>query len=268
MVPRIGATLSAVAERRRLSQSERDTLKVTILGCSAGMPTAGRASAGYLVRAQGATVLLDAGPGVATALTKHVAATELDAIFISHLHTDHVYDLLPIGKMLVGAMTTLDLATGQAAFSPGRRIPLIVPRGARDVLVRLSSLFPVLTQPWLDRPFDLAFDIIEHAPDLRIKVGNLVLTVAELQHVATNYAVRLDDGERSLVYSGDTGVTEALPELAAGAGALLVENTLTDTEQGSHGHLSTADAARAAAQAQVSQLILTHYVETQTATAD
>src|SRR5690625_1200443 len=141
------------------------------------MPNAGRPSSGYLVESSDVRILLDAGPGVATALTKHIRATELDAVFISHFHSDHVHDLLPIGKMLMSAMTSFDPATGEVAFTQGRRIPLIVPTGARDTLEKFAALFPVTTQPWLDQPLDLAFDIVAHDPayDRAVRGGQTTL---------------------------------------------------------------------------------------------
>src|SRR5690625_3394139 len=162
------------------------------------MPNAGRPSSGYLVESSDVRILLDAGPGVATALTKHIRATELDAVFISHFHSDHVHDLLPIGKMLMSAMTSFDPATGEVGFAQGRRIPLIVPAGAAETLERFAALFPVTTQPWLDQPFSLAFDIVEHDPAYDLEVGGVRISLTELRHVATNHAIRLDDGRHQI----------------------------------------------------------------------
>ncbi|HLS49491.1 MAG TPA: MBL fold metallo-hydrolase, partial [Actinomycetaceae bacterium] len=187
-----------------------------------------------------------------------------DAVFISHFHSDHVHDLLPIGKMLMSAMTSFDPATGEVGFAQGRRIPLIVPAGAAETLERFAALFPVTTQPWLDQPFSLAFDIVEHDPAYDLEIGGVRISLTELRHVATNHAIRLDDGRHSLVYSGDTGPTPALADFARDADALLVENTLIDSDRSEHGHLSTAEAARAAAEAGVGRLILTHYLNTPT----
>ena len=43
-------------------------MRVTILGCRSGMPADGQPSSGYLVATSRAAVLLDCGPGIATAL--------------------------------------------------------------------------------------------------------------------------------------------------------------------------------------------------------
>lgn len=70
-------------------------------GAAAGMPSDGQASSGYLVTADGVSLLLDCGPGVATALSAH-PDDDLSAVLVSHLHLDHCYDLLPAGKALLG----------------------------------------------------------------------------------------------------------------------------------------------------------------------
>ena len=68
-------------------------MELLVLGCQAGMPADGWPSSGYLVTTPTSRVLLDCGPGVATALSSHGSAGSLDAIVISHLHPDHCVDL-------------------------------------------------------------------------------------------------------------------------------------------------------------------------------
>src|ERR1700745_1609327 len=76
-------------------------MRVTILGCRSGMPADGQPSSGYLVTDGDAAILLDCGPVVATALTAVTAPHELSAVIVTHLHLDHCYDLLPLGKSLL-----------------------------------------------------------------------------------------------------------------------------------------------------------------------
>lgn len=234
-------------------------VQLTILGCRAGMPAAGQASSGYLVRSGETNILLDAGPGIAAALSRHLGAHRLSAVFISHLHTDHLYDLVPIGKSILAARTSYDHSTGLARLEDAPKIPLFVPAGGREKLDLLSSVFPVTTQPWLDKPFELAFDVVEYSADQTFRTGDVTVSLAELRHVATSCGIRLEAGGKSLVYTGDTGVTEALVSLASTAGTLLAESTLDETDPGPHGHMSSGDAGRAAAAAGVGQLILTHF---------
>ena len=67
-------------------------------------------------------------------------------------------------------------------------------------------------------------------------------------------------GDRILAYSGDSGPSEALAELARDADLLLTEATLeNDGYDGpDRGHLSPAEADRAATQARALRVLLTH----------
>lgn len=227
------------------------------------MPKDGQASSGYLVEFGGARIMLDAGPGTALNLSRHLGDRRLDGVFISHLHTDHLLDVLPIGKMLLNRRLRADLNTGRAEIDESvPLVPLLVPAGARAVLDRYAALFPVTTHPVLDRAFELAFDVREYEPGEVCRLGELSLRFALLKHAAADCGVRVEAGGRSLVYTGDTGVTPALPELAEGADLLLSECTLRETDNTGHGHLSSRDAGYAAREAGVGALVLTHFAGT------
>lgn len=239
-------------------------MNVTILGCRSGMPAQGQASSGYLISAGTETaptrILLDCGPGVATSLSGIVEPNTLDAVVITHVHLDHCYDLLPIGKSLLTAGLRYP-AAGQPPQTEVRipRLPLYVPAGSAALFDRLAALFPVTTAPALDRAFELAFDVHEYAPGESFTVGDTEIHLELLAHAAPNCGVRVSSPEGILVYTGDTGRTPALRELAVGADMLLAECTLSASDDGPHGHLCAEDAAEAAADAAVGQLVLTHF---------
>ncbi|QYF73163.1 MBL fold metallo-hydrolase [Cryobacterium sp. PAMC25264] len=238
-------------------------MQLTPLGVLAGMPSSGQGSSGYLVQTSASSLLLDAGPGTALTLSSHLDDRPLDAVFISHQHSDHIYDLLPLGKMLLGRRLHRDERTGELTVNEAvAAVPLFVPRGALAALVTLAQLFPVTTHPLLDRSFDLAFDVHEYEPGETHTVNDLALRFELLQHVTPNCGIRVEAGDDSLVYTGDTGVTDALPALAEGAGTLLSESTLRETDRSGHGHLTATEAADAARAAGVAELVLTHFSST------
>lgn len=224
------------------------------------MPADGQASSGYLVATGAATVLLDCGPGVATALGAVAAPDELSAVIVTHLHLDHCYDLLPVGKSLLsrGLRYPRDGEAPQD-WAEIDAVPLHVPGGSGQRLRQLAALFPVTTAPVLDRAFDLAFDVREYSPGARFTVGDMRISLHELRHSAPNCGVRIESPSGCLAYTGDTGVTPGLLTLAAGADLLLAEATLTTTDHGPHGHLSAQDAAQVAQCAGVRTLVLTHF---------
>lgn len=190
-------------------------------------------------------MLLDCGPGVATALSGSGGARALTAVAVTHLHLDHCYDLLPVGKAPL--------------YAGVEGVPLFVPEGARAVLERLAALFPVVSTPRLDRAFESAFDVREYRPGATVEVGDCELRFHKLRHVVPNCGVRVTAPTGILAYPGDTGVTSALGPLAGGADLLLAEATLDEPDRGDHGHLCAADAGRVAGAAGVGQLVLTQY---------
>ncbi len=242
-------------------------MHLTVLGCRAGMPADGQASSGYLVETDRTRLLLDCGPGVATALSAVAPLSGLDAIVISHFHSDHCYDLLPIGKSLLSGITAFpggpDVPVGE--FRPVR---LLVPAGARERFQRWAGLFPVTSQPQLDRAFEVAFDVQEYEPGDQFTIGDCSLEMHEMLHAEPNCGTRIEDPGGTLAYTGDTGRCDAAVELAAGADVLLVEATLSCPDTTGHGHLSGAEAGRLAARAGVRELVLTHFASREDAWLD
>lgn len=234
---------------------------LTVLGCRAGMPANGQPSSGYLVDTGPSRFLLDCGPGIATALSADFDPSTLDAVFISHMHIDHCYDLLPLGKSLLIPLMRYPGVPAKPHASSARLplIPLYVPAGARPILNSWSSLFTSETIPILDRVFDGAFDVREYAPDDTVVIGDSMIELIELRHAKPNCGIKIRTPTGSLAYTGDTGVTDALVRLAAGVDLFVAEASLEYTDKGEHGHLCAADAARAAAAGEARELLLTHF---------
>lgn len=208
-----------------------------MLGCHAGMPAAGRASSGYLVTTKECRILLDCGPGVATALSACGGVAGLSAIFLSHLHPDHCHDLLPIGTSLRGVPRPTPL-------------PLFGPGGTAALLERMGKLYG------LGYPY--RFAVNEYRPGDALVAGDCTLGVVGLRHVVPNCGVRIENPGASMAYTGDTGRTEALGRLAADVDLLLAEATMAKRDDSDYGHLSAVDAAETARDAGVGRLVLTH----------
>jgi len=245
-------------------------MQLTVLGCVSGMPRDGQPSSGYLVDSAAARILLDCGPGVATALSAVAEPSALDAVIISHLHADHCHDLLPLGKSLLSAIAHYPANTGLANTGPANTgpaamplLPLYVPAGATPLLLTWQTLLTVDSIPLLDRVFDGAFEIREYEPGDTFTVGDATVELVGLRHAKPNCGVRVTGPDGTLAYTGDTGVTDELTRLAAGVDLLLAEASLDETDHGPHGHLSAADAARAARAGGAAELVLTHMPSTE-----
>lgn len=71
--------------------------EITILGCGSGVPTPKHMTTAQLVNVDDRFFLLDCGEGTQTQVWKYgMKLTNLDAVFISHMHGDHFFGLLPL----------------------------------------------------------------------------------------------------------------------------------------------------------------------------
>jgi ribonuclease BN (tRNA processing enzyme) len=217
-------------------------LELTVLGCAGSHTGVGRACSGYLVRDGRTNLLVDAGNGSTANLQRFVSFRELDGIVISHRHVDHCVDL-------IGAFYALRF--GPVPFEG--TIPLYAPPEVFDTLTSLLSR---------DSAFEFA-DVFAHhlvAPGDRVEVGDLALSFAAALHPPPSVSVRIEAHGRTIVYSGDTGGGPELVDIARGADLFLCEATWTGdlADHIPELHLTAAEAARIAGEADVGTLVLTH----------
>ena len=92
-------------------------------------------------------------------------------------------------------------------------------------------------------------------------IGPLDVRLAHMNHPVETFAFRFSHGGRALVYTGDTGETEAVPALAAGADVFLSEAAFLDgPDLPPDIHLTARQAGTYANRAAVGKLVLTHLV--------
>ena len=214
-------------------------MKVTVLGCSGTLPGPDSPASGYLLEEDGYRVVLDLGNGALGPLQQHVAPHEVDAIVLSHLHGDHCMDLAAYVNVL--------------RYGPDRaeaRIPVIGPSGTRS---RIEAAYdPLARKLGLQELFDFS-------TPRSGELGPFAVSVASVNHPVPAYAISLSVGDRTFVYSGDTGESEALVSLAHGADLLLCEASFGPDEPYIPDlHLTGKQAGDHAARAGVDRLIVTH----------
>jgi ribonuclease BN (tRNA processing enzyme) len=221
-------------------------VEITVLGKSPSWQDRGGACSGYLVRAGQGTIVLDCGSGVFGQLRSACPYTEVDAIVLSHLHADHVLDLVPFASAL--AYSTV----------PHTARPLIYgPPGAADWL---SALMTLLTGS--DEVFRRVFDVREYDPAAAIDVAGLTVRFREVPHFVTVFAVEFADAGRRFTFGADSGPNTALPELAQGTDLLALEATMGPgpaPTRGFRGHLTAQEAGELARAAQAQRLLITHF---------
>jgi ribonuclease Z len=177
------------------------SLKVTMLGTGVGIPQPGRSQAAVLVESE-QPLLLDCGAGTMLRLDQVGANLEsIDTVVVTHLHLDHVSDLMA----LANARFLADL--------PG--LQLFGPEGTKEYLQKAKSLYPNLS--------DMDVAIMELVPMDSISVKGFDIFAEEARHSVTALAYRLEADDRVVVYSGDTEPSPRVAALAKGADLLVHE---------------------------------------------
>ena len=219
-------------------------MRITVLGKSPSWQDAGGACSGYLVQEGDVALLLDCGNGVFAKLRSHADYAAVTAVVISHLHADHLLDLVPYSYALTYGPR---LAAGDG------RPRLYAPPGGR-------AFFRRVVGAWGDeRLVENAFVLEEYATSDRLEVGPLRLRFQPVPHfTATNAIEVAGDGVR-LTYGADHRPNEELCAFAAGTDLLLMEATLPAPEaEGPRGHMTPREAGEHARRAGARRLVLTH----------
>ena len=130
-------------------------------------------------------------------------------------------------------------------------IPVYGPAGTADRLDRAVGVDGGL------RVSD-AFDFVTLAAGT-VEIGPLTVTAGHMSHPVETFGFRLEHGGRVIAYSADTGPTDRLVSLAAGADVLLCEASFTEgPDLPADLHLTPRQAGEHAARAGVGRLVLTH----------
>lgn len=220
-------------------------MDVTVLGSGPAAPRPGGASAGFLLRMDRGTLLVDCGHGVTGRLRAATPLEDLRAILISHMHPDHFFDLVPLKYALL--------------WENVPKVPLYLPPGGMAMLDALQR--SVLGS---DTFFSEVYDVQEYNPEETLGINGLTVRFARTRHPIDCFAMRFSspssDG-RDLVYSADTGPRESMIELMRSARLVIVESTLAHYahEEEKDIHLTGSLAGTLAADAAAQRLLLTHY---------
>ena len=203
-------------------------MKLYVIGCHGPYPVAGGCTSGYLVEHQGKALLMDCGSGVMGRLMQLWNPAALEGVLLSHLHFDHASDLLVMRYYLEIAGKTLTVYVPPEDDSPFRAL---------------------LTAPAFDvRPYPAELDIM-----------GLNIATLPVRHPVPCRAIRLTDGEKTLVFTGDTNDCPGLDAFARNADALLADAAfLTPEWTDQKPHMSAAGAARLALDSEAKVLYLTH----------
>ncbi|HEY0156362.1 MAG TPA: ribonuclease Z [Thermoanaerobaculia bacterium] len=253
-------------------------MRLIFLGTSSGTPSRERnVSSVALLLDDGALLLFDCGEGTQHRLQlAPVRGGAIDAIFLSHLHGDHVYGLpgLLATLSMNGRTRPLDVvgpegtaeyveATLRTSFhNPSFEVRVSLPPFRGDgytvTAAPLEHSVPCLGYLFAEDERPGKFDV-EKAKALGIAPGP---AYAELIRANDARVLGPSRPGRRIAYCTDTRPCENAVQLARDADVLIHESTYgteLTTEAHERYHSTAVDAARVAAEAGARRLLLTHF---------
>ena len=228
---------------------------LTIKGTASAMPISDRNPSAQALNVHGRLFLIDCGEGTQQQMRRaHLSFIKVEALFLSHLHGDHLFGVF-------GLLSTMAMY--------GRTAPLHVfaPVSFGPVLKFFLSYFGE----------GINYEIVHHplkmkAPEVVYTNRSLAVSAFPLQHKIDCFGFRFDEqlsersklkrAPRSYAYCSDTMPFPELAGWVSGVDVLYHESTYPQelaAKAAEHFHSTTVEAAQCALEAGAGKLLLGHY---------
>jgi len=220
-------------------------MKLIVLGSGTAVPHPKRSSPGFWLETAFGTIALDFGPSAMFRMAQeNLDWRSLDAVWISHFHLDHVGGLAPFLFGIRNAPETRNRTKPLNIFGP---------RGLRSLIENFDAAnnYKLFQQPFLT-------EIVEIEPLEQFDILPGVEAVAlSTPHTDESCAIHIRDGDKTLVYTSDTGLSETIASFAKGADLLIIESSFVK-DKPVQKHLELAEAMYLIRRSQPKKAMLTH----------
>jgi len=193
-----------------------DGIKVTLLGTGTPFPNAERFGSAILVEGAGTKLLFDCGRGVVIRLTQAgVSPKEIDALFLTHLHSDHVVGIpdLWLSGWLLGRSKPLPIWGPQGTSSMAKHLAQAF---GFDIHIRQAAPDPLPAEG-----VEIDAKEIEQGEIFNDGLARVSAFLVDHGAVKPAFGYRIDSANHSVVISGDTKFCQTLVDFARGADCLI-----------------------------------------------
>lgn len=221
-------------------------MKLVVLGSGSSVPHPQRSSSGYWLETAGGTLLMDCSASAVHRMAEeNLDWANLDAVWISHFHLDHVGGLAPF---LFG--------TKYAPQTQNRTKPLKI-FGAQGLRTLLEKFDKANDYNLFKQPFPLEIIEIEEHERFEIR-PDLEAVAMKTPHTAESHAIRIfDKNATTVVYTADTGFTKVLGDFARNADLFVCECSFFKNKP-TEKHLELAEVMFLARYGRPKKVLLTH----------
>ena len=221
-------------------------MKFTILGSGTSVPHPMRSSSAYWVETENGSVLLDCSASAIHRMAQeNLDWANLDSIWISHFHLDHV-----------GGLAPLLFGTKYAPDTQKREKPLKI-FGAKGLQKLIKSFDEAGEYNLFRQPFPVEITEVEPLEKFEILPETEAVSL-DTPHTDESRAIHIRARtDKTLVYTADTGFTKALGAFARNVDLLVMECSFFKNKPVEK-HLELAEAMHLIRYAAPKKAILSH----------
>ncbi|MCC8020270.1 MAG: ribonuclease Z [Rikenellaceae bacterium] len=268
--------------------------RITVLGTGSALPAAGNHHSAHAVNVHEQYYLVDCGEGTQSRLYRYgINPLKIRAVFLTHLHGDHIYGIFPLLSTLglMGKKTPLPVYApepfGEMLELYRRYTDADLPYEVRyhpvdttaHGVVYENKVLTVSTVPLRHRKPAAGYLFREKTPPLNVRketieeysLGIVQIVAAKRgEDITTGEGKTLPNSEltympytpRSYAYISDTLYSGKVVKLVHGVDLLYHEATFSEADKATAratGHSTAVDAAKAASRSGAGELLIGHF---------